>query len=50
MNADFDIVIPKGTKLEIGERKSEWIKVRYNNKTGWVNGEARLVSEIGCEK
>ena len=50
MNADFDIVIPKGTKLEIGERKSEWIKVRYNNKTGWVNGGARLVSEIGCEK
>ncbi|MCX8084251.1 MAG: ATP-binding protein [Calditerrivibrio sp.] len=50
INAPFDIVIPKGTKLIIISRESDWVKVSYKNKTGWIKASVDLCVVSECDK
>jgi L,D-peptidoglycan transpeptidase YkuD (ErfK/YbiS/YcfS/YnhG family) len=47
-NASLEAIIldllSKGTEVEYMDRKGEWIKVRYDNKTGYIRND--LLSEI----
>ncbi len=38
---DYDIIkqIPNGEKVEIIEQKGEWVKIKHNEKDGWVYSE-----------
>ncbi len=50
MNAEYLMVIPRGTLMEEIEKKGDWIKVKYKGKTGWIKGEAKFIRESECKR
>lgn len=49
-NAEYLMVIPKGTKLVMLEKNDGWVKVNYKKKVGWIKEEKAYIREAECQE
>lgn len=49
-NAEYLMVIPKGTKLVMLEKNAGWVKVNYKKRVGWIKEEKAYIRESACQE